>query len=178
MNHQDHVQLLQGGVPSPQPEGVWADLGSGWGAFTLALADLLGPGATIYSVDKDRSSLREQEEEMHRRFPGTNVHYLQADFTKRLDLPALDGIVMANALHFVRRKEPVLEMLGSYLKPDGRLVLVEYNADSGNLWVPFPLSYGTWEHLALRSGFASTRLLASVPSRFLREIYSALSVVG
>ena len=115
---------------------------------------------------------------MHRRFPGTNVHYLQADFTKRLDLPALDGIVMANALHFVRRKEPVLEMLGSYLKPDGRLVLVEYNADSGNLWVPFPLSYGTWEHLALRSGFASTRLLASVPSRFLREIYSALSVVG
>ena len=139
MNHQDHVQLLQGGVPSPQPDGVWADLGSGWGAFTLALADLLGPGATIYSVDKDRSSLREQEGEVHRRFPGTKMHYMQADFTKRLDLPALDGIVMANALHFVRRKEPVLEMLRAYLKPDGRLILVEYNARFGQSMGAIPI---------------------------------------
>lgn len=178
MNHQDHVQLLQGGVPSPKPNGVWADLGSGWGAFTLALADLLGSGATIYSVDKDRSALREQEGEMRRRFLSTNIHYMQADFTKRLDLPALDGIVMANALHFVRRKEPVLDLLRSYLKPDGCLILVEYNADSGNPWVPFPLSFPTWERLAEQAGFASTRLLSTVPSRFLRELYSALSVVG
>jgi ubiquinone/menaquinone biosynthesis C-methylase UbiE len=177
MNHQDHVQLLEGGVPAQQPDGVWADLGSGWGAFTLALADLLGPG-TIYSVDKDGSALREQEGEMRVRFPSTNVQYLRADFTKRLDLPPLDGIVMANALHFVRHKEPVLDIIRSYLKPEGRLILVEYNADSGNMWVPFPLSYPTWERLAERSGFAATRLLTTVPSRFLREIYSALSVVG
>ncbi|HST04229.1 MAG TPA: class I SAM-dependent methyltransferase [Chloroflexia bacterium] len=178
MNHQDHVQLLEGGVPAQQPGGVWADLGSGWGAFTLALADLLGPGATIYSVDKDGSALREQEGEMRARFPSTNVQYVRADFTKRLDLPPLDGIVMANALHFVRHKEPVLDIIRSHLKPEGRLILVEYNADSGNMWVPFPLSYPTWERLAERSGFASTRLLTTVPSRFLREIYSALSVVG
>ena len=115
---------------------------------------------------------------MRRRFPDVNVRYVQADFTKRLDLPALDGIVMANALHFVRRKEPVLEMIRSYLKPEGRLILVEYNADSGNMWVPFPLSFPSWERLAERSGFASTELLSTVPSRFLREIYSALSLVG
>lgn len=178
MNHEDHVHLLRGGVPAPQPDGVWADLGSGWGAFTLALADILGPGATIHSVDKDRSSLRGQETEMRALFPAANVHYVQADFTKRLNLTALDGIVMANALHFVRRKEPVLDMIRSYLKPEGRLILVEYNADFGNPWVPFPLSYHAWESLASRCGFASTQLLTTVPSRFLHEIYSALSLVG
>ena len=82
---------------------------------------------------------------------------------------------MANSLHFQRRKEPVLALVRGMLKPGGRLVLVEYNADKGNLWVPHPLSYPTWETLALANGFVGTRLLATVPSRFLREIYSALS---
>ncbi|TMD25838.1 MAG: class I SAM-dependent methyltransferase, partial [Chloroflexi bacterium] len=52
MNHEDHVRLLRKGIV--EPGGVWADFGSGAGAFTLALADLLGTEGSIYSVDKDR----------------------------------------------------------------------------------------------------------------------------
>jgi hypothetical protein len=37
------------------------------------------------------------------------------------------------------------------------------------------MSYPTWEALAAANGFVATRLLATQPSRFLREIYSALS---
>ena len=65
MNHNDHVYLLRKGIAGPG--GVWADLGSGSGAFTLALADLIGPTGHIYSVDKDRSALREQERAMRSR---------------------------------------------------------------------------------------------------------------
>jgi ubiquinone/menaquinone biosynthesis C-methylase UbiE len=174
MTHDDHVRLLRDGEPSRG--GVWADLGSGSGAFTLALADLLGPGARIYSVDKDRRALREQEEAMRERFPETAATYITGDFTRPLDLPPLDGIVMANSLHFVRDKRPVLRLVRGYLKSGGRLLLVEYNADQGNMWVPHPLSYPTWERLATECGFAGTRLLATVPSRFLREMYSAVSL--
>ncbi len=176
MTHDDHVRLLRGGIS--ELGGVWADLGSGWGAFTLALADLLGPGGTIYSVDTDRGALRDQERSMRARFPDRAVTYLAADFTRPLALPPLDGIVMANSLHYQRDKEPVLRLVHSYLKPGGRLVLIEYNADRGNPWVPYPLSYPTWEALAARTGFVATRLLATVPSRFLREMYSALSLRG
>ena len=174
MTHEDHVFLLRGGMPGPG--GVWADLGSGAGAFTLALADLIGPEGRIYSVDRDRGALREQERAMRARFPATAVTYLAADFTRPIDLPPLDGVVMANSLHYQRDKGPVLQLIRGYLKPGGRLVLVEYNADRGNPWVPHPISYGTWEGLARRSGFAETRLLAMVPSRFLGEIYSTVSV--
>ncbi len=174
MQHDDHVRLLQPGVVARG--GVWADLGSGSGAFTLALADLLGPTGTITSIDKDRGALHEQERIMHARFPDVALHYLVADFTRPLDLPPLDGIVMANSLHFVREKAPVLALVHSYLKPGGRLLLVEYNADRGNLWVPYPLAYPTWEQVAARAGFRETRLLARVPSRFLGEIYSAASL--
>jgi ubiquinone/menaquinone biosynthesis C-methylase UbiE len=176
MDHEDHVTLIRPAVEAAGPGGDWADLGSGWGAFTLALADLLDPGSAIYSVDRDRGSLREQERAMRSRFPAVHVEYIQADFTRPLDLPPLDGIVMANSLHFVKDKAPLVERLRGYLKPGGRFVLVEYNADRGNPWVPYPLSYSTWEALARRAGFTSTRLIGRVPSRFLGEIYSAESV--
>ena len=90
-------------------------------------------------------------------------------------MPPLDGVVMANALHFQREKDRVVQLIHGYLRPSGRLILVEYNVDHGNPWVPYPLSYGTWETLTRRNGFANTRLLATRPSRFLGEIYSAVS---
>lgn len=171
MEHADHVGLIRDAVVS----GVWADLGSGSGAFTLALAELLGPAARIVSIDRDGGALQRQREAMEARFPQATVDYVQADFTTPLDLPVLEGIVMANSLHFVRRKEPVLELVRGYLGPGGRLVLVEYDADRGNLWVPHPLSYATWERTAPASGFGGTRLVARRPSRYLGAIYSALS---
>jgi len=180
MNHTDHVMLLRDGVAarddSDEPP-VWADIGSGGGAFTLALADLLGEGGTIHSVDRDRGALNDQERAMRARFPATAVQYHQADFTRPLDLPTLNGIVIANALHFVREREklPVVRRLHAWLRPGGRLILVEYGTDRGNHWVPYPLSYPTWAALATAAGFATTRLLATVPSRFLGTIYSAVS---
>jgi SAM-dependent methyltransferase len=174
VNHLDHVSLLRDGIP--QPGGLWADFGSGDGAFTLALADLLGRDGTIYAVDNDRSALQRQQQTMRGRFPHTTVYYRTADFTTPLDLPPLDGIVMANALHFLRHKEATLRLIHDYLQPAGRFILVEYNTDRGNPWVPYPLSYPTWQSLAQRAGFSQTQLLATHPSRFLGEIFSALSL--
>jgi ubiquinone/menaquinone biosynthesis C-methylase UbiE len=174
MNHDDHVYLLRKGIAAPG--GIWADFGSGGGAFTLALADLIGPTGEIYSVDKEGNALREQERAMRSRFPKTSVHYLGADFTQRLAIPPLDGVVMANSLHFLRKKEPMLQLVRSYLKPGGRLLVVEYDSDRGNMWVPYPFSYQTWEVLARQNGFSSTQLLASVPSRFFGGMYAALSL--
>ena len=171
MDHADHVRLLQGGVTRG---GVWADLGAGTGAFTLALAELVGADGKVIAVDRDRGALRELERAV--RPGGAAVATQVADFTKDLALPALDGLVMANSLHFVRSKPPVLARVRELLKASGRLLLVEYDADKGNHWVPYPLSFETWRELAEDSGFTGTRRLASVPSRFLRAIYSAQSL--
>jgi ubiquinone/menaquinone biosynthesis C-methylase UbiE len=176
MDHHDHVALIQKGIPGPG--GVWADFGSGTGAFTLALADLIGPDGIIYSIDKNVRSLRQQEQTMRSRFPEVQVHYLDLDFTQALDLPPLDGAVMANSLHFQREKDSVLQSIYGCLQPGGRLILVEYNSDRGNPWVPYPLSFETWGKLAHRNSFTGTRLLARRPSHFLHEIYSALSYVA
>lgn len=171
MDHADHVRLLRDGVTGG---GTWADLGAGTGAFTLALAELVGPGGEVIAVDRDRGALRELEHAL--RPGGATVRALGADFTRPIDLPLLDGIVMANSLHFVKDKAPVLALVHRMLKPSGRLLLVEYDADRGNHWVPHPLSFETWRALANAGGFTGTRKLGSVPSRFLGRIYSAASV--
>lgn len=175
MNHTDLVGLLRGGIDAKG--GRWADLGAGGGAFTFALADLLGPAAHIAAVDRDAGSLRTIAPEMGRRFPATRLTVVVADFTKPLALAALDGIVMANSLHFVRDKRPVLANVRSMLRPGGSLIVVEYGADRGNPWVPHPFSYPRWEQLAAEAGFERTRLLGTVPSRHLGSIYSAISYV-
>jgi ubiquinone/menaquinone biosynthesis C-methylase UbiE len=174
MEHADHVNLLCRGIPGPG--GVWADFGSGAGAFTLALADLIQPTGTIFSIDRDGSALQAQEKQMSARFPEVHVHYRKANYAHPLQLPPLDGIIAANTLHFMQDKEPVLDLFYAYLKPAGRMILVEYNIEDGTYAVPYPLPYPAWERLARRSGFATTQLLATRTSRFLREIYSALSM--
>jgi ubiquinone/menaquinone biosynthesis C-methylase UbiE len=176
MDHHDHVNLLH--PANPQPGGTWADFGAGSGAFTLALRELVGAEAAIYAVDKDRSRLAELERAYRQRFGAetsreARLTLVQADFSRSLDLPALDGIVMANSLHYYKDKEALLRHVGSFLKPKGVLLLVEYNVDRGNPWVPHPLSFETYHALALRCGFEAPRLLTRAPSSFLHEFYSA-----
>ncbi|MDA0364958.1 MAG: class I SAM-dependent methyltransferase [Chloroflexi bacterium] len=173
MDHTDHVNLLRDGVGGPG--GVWADFGAGAGAFTLALADLLGPTAEIIAIDRDADRLRANERALRDRFLRTSVRYVVADFGGPLDLPALDGIVIANALHFAEDQARVLELLHRYLAPGAPLLGVEYNIERSNAAVPYPVPFSRWQALSDGAAFAHTKLLATRPSRFLREIYSAAS---
>jgi ubiquinone/menaquinone biosynthesis C-methylase UbiE len=164
VNHAELVGLLRPAITTRG--GRWADLGAGEGAFTLALAELLAPDAQITAVDKDPRALRAI---------GHDIETRVADFTRPLDLHDLDGVVMANSLHFVRNKAPVLAGVRDMLKPGAPLIVVEYSSDRGNLWVPHPFSFETWKRLAAKAGLVGTALLATVPSRYFGSMYSAVA---
>ena len=174
MEHTDHVNLLR---PANLPQGgIYADFGAGSGAFTLALRELIGSDATIYAVDDQRSSLAKLESNHRARFNTTrNLILLKDDFSLSLSLPPLDGIVMANSLHFFKDKEKLLRHVRGFLKPNGALLIVEYNVDVGNMWVPYPVSFNVCRVLVKRAGFTEPRLLARTPSSFLKEFYSAVA---
>ena len=159
------------------PGETWLELGSGAGAFTLALADLLGRGGTIHSIDQDRGALASQATAIRAHDGGVRLDQRAADFTRPLGFSGMQGVLMANSLHFVRDKAPVLALVRSYLAPGGRFVLVEYDADQGNHWVPHPISYTTWLAVAPAAGFSGARLLGRVPSRFLNAIYASVATV-
>lgn len=85
---------------------------------------------------------------------------------------------MANALHYFKDKEQLLRHVRGFLKTGGDLIVVEYNVDAGNLWVPHPLSFETFQKLAPRAGFSTPRLLATAPSRFLNEFFAVAARNG
>lgn len=162
---------LEAGAAGSPP--VWADLGCGSGAFTLALADLLGPRATVHAVDRDATALRRLASFAGAHAAEVSVH--EADFTAPLDLPALDGVLMANALHFVarRRQQGLLERLREMLRPGGSLVVVEYDLSRGNPWVPHPVPVERWPALARSAGFQAPQVAAHVPSSYWGRVYAA-----
>jgi len=177
MTHEEHVHLIQKAFS--KKGGVWADLGSGDGAFTLALADLIGNNGQIYSIDKDQKRLGNQKQEFQNMFPQTHITYAKADFTKPLDLPLLDGIIMANSLHYVKDQSTFLGKIKQCLKPHGKLVLVEYNTDEGQApWVPYALSFKKFETLAENTGWTTIKLLEKIPSSYWNEMYSAEAIKG
>ena len=173
MQHEDHVALIRGGVAGAGPR--WLELGAGNGEFTLALADLLGAGGDILALDRDHRALAELERRLGALFPAARLDTIAADFTGTLPVGPFDGVLAANSLHFVRDPVPVLRAIQGTLRPGGRLVVVEYDAERGNPWVPHPISFAGWRTMMPRAGYAPPRLLHRVPSRFLGSIYAAVT---
>jgi ubiquinone/menaquinone biosynthesis C-methylase UbiE len=175
MDRAEMIALIRAGVDAPG--GIWADLGAGTGNFTWALRELLGPQGTIYAVDRDGKAIARQRAALARAAPGAAIHLIQADFTRPIELPSLDGALMANALHFVRDQAAALAHIAGYLRPGGRLLLVEYDLDMPVPWVPFPLSPARFRTLARQVGFAEPALAGTRRSPSTgTSMYAAVAV--
>ena len=98
VDHRDHVGLIRAGVDPAATGRRWLELGAGDGAFTLALADLLGAGATITALDRDASALRRLTDELARRFPDRALRTIVGDFREPLPAGPFDGLLAANSL--------------------------------------------------------------------------------
>jgi len=177
MSPSDLLEMLEGAIP--RGAGVWLELGAGGGAFTRALVELLGPSGKVYAVDRDRRALAALE-----RWAGpvaTRVIPVVADFSGPLELPAieeaaLDGLLCANALHFVRDADLVLARRASRLRPGGRVVLVEYDRRRGDPWVPYPVPIARLPALAAAAGLTAFAVTDTRPSTFGGRLYVAVAL--
>ena len=149
----------------------WADLGSGTGTFTLALADLLSPGSTIHAMDRDGSVLRRIPLE-HK---GVSITTHRGDFTDHIwPFANLDGILMANSLHYVDNQAAFIRRCEGRMTVPRRFLIVEYDTDESSRWVPHPVSIKKLTSLFTDAGSSITMLRAR-PSVYRRAaLYAAL----
>lgn len=144
----------------------WADLGCGTGLFTRALFQLLPPHSEVYALDRDSF-----------RFAEPGIHFVQQDFVQTpLHFPVpLHGVLMANSLHFVKDKVGFLNQICAQLLPGAAFLLVEYDSNKANPWVPYPLDAQSAIELFTTIGFDFQGRLHEQPSLYRRtNIYSAL----
>ena len=161
------IELIGGGVVGNQKQ-VWADLGAGSGLFTKALSSLLAGGSTLYAVDNVLEKIELTDSEIE-------LIQIENDFSDYLNEPHKhDGILMANALHFVSDKIPFLQKVKKSLKPNGLLIIVEYDLEHPNTWIPFPVSFERLKNMIADVPFSSIMKLSETPSMYEnRVIYSA-----
>lgn len=149
----------------PDAPGVWADLGAGTGLFSEALLTLL-PGGKVIALDKSPHALW--------RLRGNDRVQLQVeegDFTRSLNLPQLDGILMANALHYAPDPANTLRHILTVLKPGGLFVLIEYDTDRPNPpWNPYPIPAKRWPEIAHIAGLDKPVFAGSIPSAFAEGV--------
>jgi 2-polyprenyl-3-methyl-5-hydroxy-6-metoxy-1,4-benzoquinol methylase len=166
------VKLIEKGIQSGSAGQVWVDLGAGKGLFTQALARLLPEESIIYAIDKDQTAL----DAISVLSGKLTVKTRQLDFvTQPLGIDKVDGIILANSLHFVKDKQTFMQNLNSNLKTEGRIIVVEYDMDIANPWVPYPISFKSLEKLAEKVRFNLPTKLHEVPSSYNRaNIYAAV----
>ena len=127
--------------------GTWADIGAGTGLFTLALMEILTDGNVI-ALDKSPHALYSIKPPPHLGF-----EIVDADFHQPLSLPPLEGILMANALHYAKDHLTVLKNVLNSLKPGGTFILIEYDTDIPNIpWVPNPIPFQQFKDLCGKAG--------------------------
>ena len=174
MEQREAIALI--GAAVGETGGVWADLGAGSGVFTRALATLIGPAGTVYAVDRNPGALRELTRTDDRAAGGAAIRTVVADFAEPLELPPLDGVLVANALHYVPYADQpaVLRRVASMLTDGAPIVVVEYDRRHANQWVPYPTTPAALAAAARDAGLDVPTVLATRPSQYGGAIYSAI----
>lgn len=173
MEHHEAIALIGPGIG--RPGGTWADLGAGNGVFSRALAALIGPAGTVYAVDRDARALRDLGRSAARDPASAEIRTIVGDFTRPLDLPPLDGVLLANALHYVPYAEQprVVRDVARRLVPGAAMIVVEYDRRGPNRWVPYPIPFAALATLARDAGLGAPVRLGAQPSQYGGDLYAA-----
>jgi ubiquinone/menaquinone biosynthesis C-methylase UbiE len=167
----DAILLIQPAFNGMAVNENWADLGCGSGTFTKALAFLLGEGNTVFAVDKERQIINSKTGAT------ASIEFNKLDFIyDKLPFHNLDGILIANAIHYVQDKDLLIEKLKQHLKQEGRWIIVEYDTERTNTWVPFPLSFERLTKLFSRHGFRKIERIGQRNSIYRRDEMYACSI--
>ncbi|MBV9109927.1 MAG: class I SAM-dependent methyltransferase [Gemmatimonadetes bacterium] len=177
MDDSEALDLLRAAIGDAEGE-VWADLGAGGGTFTRALAALVGTRGQVVAVDADERALAGLMRWAELAKGGPEIVIVSADIAKPFALPIVDGVVMANVLHFMHDPAAVLGRIAGRLRPGGRLVLIEYEGRRPSPWVPYPVSFERFAELAAGAGLTPPRIAATRPSAFGGEMYVAVARTG
>jgi trans-aconitate methyltransferase len=168
----DAIEMLVDSDVATLGPTTWADLGCGTGTFTLALADLLAPSSVVHAMDSDASALRK----IPLAHKSIRITTHQGDFLKpqMWPFPELDGILMANSLHYVDDKATFIRACAPRMRSRRHFLIVEYDTDAANRWVPYPVAQRTLTTLFKSAGYGSIRILRSRPSLYRRAaLYAA-----
>jgi predicted methyltransferase len=109
-----------------EPGMTVADVGAGFGAWTMAFSRWLGPSGRVYASDIGAAQLTALRESVKRERLN-NVTVVEAG-VNTTNLPPLccDAILIRDAYHHFTSPDDIVKGLAASLKPGGRLAVIDF----------------------------------------------------
>jgi ubiquinone/menaquinone biosynthesis C-methylase UbiE len=109
-----------------KPGVTVADVGAGFGAWSVQFAKVVGPTGRVYATDIGAKQLAAIKEYVDREGL-TNVTVIEGA-ASTTNLPALccDAILIRDAYHHLTQPEDILKSLAAALKPGGRFAVIDF----------------------------------------------------
>jgi arsenite methyltransferase len=108
-----------------KPGDVVADIGAGAGAFIEDLSRAVGPSGTVYAVEVDQGFLDYMNQKAKDRGL-TNVRTVLGAYTDpKLPAKDVDLAMFHDVLHHVEQRALYIRNLAPYIKPGGRIAIIE-----------------------------------------------------
>jgi ubiquinone/menaquinone biosynthesis C-methylase UbiE len=110
-----------------------ADVGAGTGYMSLRIAKRVGPSGRVYANDIQPEMLDKLESNARRENLDNIETVLGSEADPKLPAGRMDLVLMVDVYHELSRPQEMLQAIRRSLKPDGRLVLVEYKKEDPSI---------------------------------------------
>ncbi len=112
-----------------KPGDIVADIGSGSGSFSIPFAKAVAPGGIVYAVDIDQKML-DYVAKRAKESGVTNLRTVLGEYDDpKLPVKNVDLAFFHRVLHMIEHRELYLDNTAKYLKPDGRIVIIDRNPE-------------------------------------------------
>src|SRR5271170_966708 len=116
-----------------RPGMVVADVGAGTGYMSLRLARRVGPTGRVYANDLQPEMLRRLRANAEQAGL-TNIETVQGEEADpKLPPGLMDLVLLVDVYHEFSKPREMIDKIREALKPDGRLVLLEYRKEDPNV---------------------------------------------
>jgi ubiquinone/menaquinone biosynthesis C-methylase UbiE len=113
-----------------KPGMLIADIGAGTGVFSLPLARAVRPGGKLYAVEVDEKLL-EHVVELGTEQGVTNIEPIFGEYDNPLLPQPVELAFIHDVLHHIEKRDVYLKNLAGYLKPGGRIAVIEFKPGVG-----------------------------------------------
>ena len=111
------------------PGMMVADIGAGTGYFSLRLARRVGVNGKVYAIDVQPEMLDKLRANAQREKLGNIETVLGSEADPNLPAGKIDLVLLVDVYHEFSQPQQMLQHIRASLKPDGRLVLLEYRKE-------------------------------------------------
>ena len=118
-----------------KPGDIVADVGSGSGTFSIPMAKAIAPNGILYAVDIDQKML-DVVAERAKKEGVTNLRTVLGEYDDpKMPVKNVDVAFFHRVLHMIEHRQAYVNATAKYLKPDGRIVIIDKNREDSENWM-------------------------------------------